>query len=52
MFLANAMEHAEIQGEDALDHVVLERQTNAETIKLLKESVKRFYHFFKITDCK
>lgn len=43
VLLAHAVEHAEEGRADALDRVVEERRANAETIKRLKESVKRFY---------
>merc|ERR1712071_150990 len=41
--LANALEQAEIQRADAIDRIQLERKANADTIKRLKASVKRFY---------
>jgi len=43
IYLANALEQSETQRAEAIDRILTERKANSDTIKRLKDSVKRFY---------
>jgi len=48
--LALALERSEMQRADAIERVVKERKSNAESLKQLGESVKRFYNAVRCSD--
>lgn len=50
VILAYALEKSELQRADALDRVIKERKSNAESIRQLGESVKRFYSTVRCSD--
>ena len=50
IFLATALEKAETRRAEAMDQIIAERKANADTIKRLKESVKRFYSTLSCTE--
>jgi chromosome segregation ATPase len=50
VILAQALERAELQRADVLDRLTRERKSNADSLKQLGESVKRFYSTVRCSD--
>ncbi|KAL7484511.1 hypothetical protein ACHAW6_010158 [Cyclotella cf. meneghiniana] len=50
VILAKALERSELQRADALDRITRERKSNADSLKQLGESVKRFYSAMRCSD--
>jgi hypothetical protein len=50
VILAQALERSELQRADALDRITRERKSNADSLRQLGESVKRFYSAMRCSD--